>query len=151
MGQVVLMTLGLILGAVFLTAGVYHALRGTPQTWRDPDRARRTTDALTGLPFGPEVRRGVVRGAVLMTANMFLLGGGLVCGALWSGQGTAGGGTLFWMFMASVGLTLVSVVLGLLIIWFNVPKVLVPPHMRDEPGLVTRRLRDLRERRPHRG
>jgi hypothetical protein len=141
----------MILGAVFLTAGVHHALRATPRIWRDPEQADRATRALTGFPAGPEVRRGLVRGAVLMTVNMFSLGGGLICGGLWQRQGAADGGVLFWVFLTSVGLTLVSVALGLLIIWFNVPKVLVPPHLRAETGMVTRKLRDLRDRRPHRG
>ncbi|MEU3247149.1 MULTISPECIES: hypothetical protein [unclassified Streptomyces] len=142
--------LALILGAVFLIAGVYHAFRGTPRIWRDPEQARRITENLTGFPFGPEVRRGLVRGTVLMTTNMFLLGGGLICGALWQQQTTANDANLLWAFMASVGLTLTSVLLGLLITWFNVPKALVPPHMRDEVGLVTRKLRDARHRRSHR-
>ncbi|MEU8946051.1 hypothetical protein [Streptomyces sp. NPDC048489] len=141
----------LILGTGFLIAGVYHALWATPWIWRDPEQARRVTENLTGFPFGPEVRRGMVRGAVLMTTNMFLLGGGLICGAFWQQRATAGDGTLLWVFMASVGLTLVSVLLGLLIIWFNLPTALVPPHMRDEAGLVTRKLHDMRHRRSHRG
>ncbi|MFF2382642.1 hypothetical protein [Streptomyces sp. NPDC058108] len=142
--------LAFILGTFFLIAGIYHAFRGTPRIWRDPEQARRITENLTGFPFGPEVRRGMVRGTVLMTTNMFLLGGGLICGALWQQQATANDTTLLWVFMASVGLTLASVLLGLLITWFNVPKALVPPHMRDEVGLVTRKLRDARHRRAHR-
>ncbi|WP_442818998.1 hypothetical protein [Streptomyces sp. NBC_01235] len=140
----------MILGWVFWAAGAYHAASVTPHIWRDPERARATAAALTGFPFGTEVRRGLVRGAVLNTADMVLFGSGLLCGALWQRRGAPDDGVLFWGFMGCTGLLLVSVALGLAIIWFNVPKRLVPPHMRDEPGLVTGRLRAARDRRARR-
>ncbi|WP_069764876.1 hypothetical protein [Streptomyces sp. LUP47B] len=137
----------MIFGALFWIAGTHHVLRVDARVWRDPERADRMTAALTGFPLGTEVRRGLVRGTVLNTANMFLLGTSLMCGALWEQQGAPGEGILFWSVLACVGLTLVSVVLGLAVIWFNVPTRLVPPHMRDEVGLVTRKLRERNLRR----
>ena len=137
----------MIFGALFWIAGTHHVLRVDARVWRDPEHADRMTAALTGFAFGTEVRRGQVRGTVLNTANMFLLGAGLMCGALWEQHGAPGDGILFWGVLACAGLTLVSVVLGLAIIWFNVPKRLVPPHMRDEVGLVTRKRRERSLRR----
>jgi hypothetical protein len=137
----------MIFGALFWIAGTHHLFRVDARVWRDPERADRMTATLTGFPFGTAVRRGLVRGTVLNTANMFLLGAGLMCGALWEQQGAPDEGPFFWGVLACVGLTLVSVVLGLAIIWFNVPTRLVPPHMRDEVGLVTRKLRERNLRR----
>ncbi|WP_306191612.1 MULTISPECIES: hypothetical protein [unclassified Streptomyces] len=143
--------LAMILGGAFWAAAAYHAARVDPRVWREPEQADVRTAALTGFPFGTEVRRGLVRGTVLNTANMVLLGAGLLCGGLWQRQGAPDSGVLFWGVLVCVGLVLVSVALGLAIIWFNVPKRLVPPHMRNEAGLVTRKLRDLRVRHQHRG
>lgn len=133
--------LTMILGGVVWAVGAFHAYRVAPRIWRDPDQARRMTYALTGFPFGTEVRRGMIRGTVLNTANIFLFGTAFLCGGFWQSQGTPDG-ILPWVILACVALTFVSVVLGLAIIWFNVPTRLVPPHMRDEVGLVTRKLRD---------
>jgi len=89
------------------------------------------------LPFGYATSRGVTRGMLGLWSGLAFLGAGTIAVAtLPSGTThTASPGLVTAVVLYGVGLF--GIALNVAIVWFNRPRFLVPPHMRDEDGLVT--------------
>jgi len=109
----------------------------TVRLWHDPSRVRRAIVAYTWLPFGENVKRGLIRGAatripVLAGATGICVLAATSAGAL-KAPGPAGA-----VAIVLIALVILSFLVAISILLVNRPRWLVPPHMRDEPGLLGR-------------
>ncbi|PZT77889.1 hypothetical protein [Streptomyces sp. AC1-42W] len=120
--------LAFVLGSAFMT---WKAV----QLWRNADLVPFFMDTFAFLPFGEEARRGEVRSIGLTTASLW---GIAVLFFVGLGDGDLSGPALFGS-VAALGLVLVCVLCEICVVLFNVPKFVVPPHMRAEPGVIAAR------------
>jgi hypothetical protein len=114
----------------------------TFRMWRDPDYYQKVISQSTTLPVSAEVARGLTRGTAPLAAA-------LLCAALFTplvvytdggGRGvTQGPPALAYLEWALILVFLVAMAAHLCIAWFNRPKFLVPPYLRDEPGVREQR------------
>jgi hypothetical protein len=125
------MVIVVIIMVLWASAAVFSC-RQAVRAWRDPDYAR-------GIFFpnpssDPAVRRGHVRGLVPLAGFLVSIGIVVLISAVAAGLPSAEGRGLaiaaFMPFFLCIGLHCT-------ILWFNWPKFLVLPHMRDEIGTVT--------------
>lgn len=126
---------GLIAGIVMLAASVVFGPRLCARVWRDPAYADTMTRSGRVLPFGYATSRGVTRGMLPLWAGVGFIGAGtLAAAALPAGHGAGpaliGGAVCYALGLAALGVSFS-------IVWFNRPLRLVPPHMRDDEGMVT--------------
>lgn len=137
---------GIVAGILALLAAVTFGRLTSRRMWRDPAYAEMTAQTMYTRPFSSyATRRGMARGSLPMWAGIGFAGVGvLATTALPSGHVDR---TSPVFIIAGVGyaLALVGFGLNMWIVWFNRPRLLVPPSMRDEEGLVTAwwRARDL--------
>jgi hypothetical protein len=123
--------LGAALGSAFavVTLGVW--VWSAPRHWRGESRLK-GDDPPLWFPFSEPVWRGVVRSYVVWVPAIALFVGGSVVAAL-SPEDSA----LYDVGMAAASLGLFggsAIQFGIL--FFNRPKFLVPPGLRDEPGAL---------------
>ncbi|PJM92320.1 hypothetical protein [Streptomyces sp. CB01373] len=84
----------------------------------------------------------MVRSSALVTLQLGFIGCVFVTGGLEDmRQDGAGEDVLLVLVLLSVGLWLLAFAVNLSIVWFNVPKWSVPPHMRGDTGVKTEALR----------
>ncbi len=119
--------------------------RAAPRHWRGESRLS-GEQAPPWFPFGEPVWRGVVRSYVAWTPLVVLMFGGGAVGAL-SDESSAAYDA--GMAVASVSLLLGAAVHSA-ILFFNRPRFLVPPGLRDEPGALEAWRRQRRRARRYR-
>jgi hypothetical protein len=127
-----------VFGAVFsfafcLLVSVFAVYRSV-RLWGDPEYYERTAVESGFGGYSRAFRRGIVRGWVPLTAGFAAL---TVASALYLYAQVAHQRTPIGLVRVGVALLVLMVVfegLLLLVAWFNVPKLLVPPHARSEPG-----------------
>lgn len=122
--------------AILAGFGLWQAHR----LWRDPSYAGRMMLFNSVLPFSKGVRRGAVRGALPLAVGLGLAAAGVIVVAVVNpkpGHPTIGAIAGVVCF----GLMLVAFAFHVAIIWFNHPLWLVPPHMREDKGIVAARQR----------
>lgn len=110
---------------------VWRAVR----LWRDPQYYERLV-TLGLFRFSPRVTGGIARGWVPFAFSIVSLAVGL--SLLIVGETADGGSSspeLVVAGLALVGVFLIGVVLHIVVIWTNRPRRLVPPYLRDAPGL----------------
>ncbi|MGW1996438.1 hypothetical protein [Embleya sp. NPDC001921] len=105
--------------------------------WRNPKEVEAPDAAYRIFCFGAGIRRGIIRAQVA------------ICGILWSiligfGASLSGGDELSNVLavitvMGIGGGAFVFAVIGVLIVVINRPRCLVPPHMRQDSGLLKKR------------
>jgi hypothetical protein len=128
---------GFFLLALLLLAVASYATWQAVRVWRGDEKAvRAAISPSPGFPTDGVTQRGVARGTVLLAAQAHLLlvvfvGGVLGMRGAHPGEPTPG------VLIAAAALAAFLVSFGLLlsIVWFNRPKFLVPPGMRDEIGI----------------
>lgn len=106
-----------------------------PGLWRG-ERHRELEHTLSWLPYGAGFRHGVIRSQPSLLAVLLL---GLLAGASIAAADLSEGAliTLFTVITISLLVTLqLCVVLALTIVLFNWPKLLVPPYLREQSGMV---------------
>ena len=118
------------------------------RAWRDPRYSRDVWNPLQGGPSEPVVR-GHIRGLVpfaVFVSGIFGYSVGMTLGS----AGGPAGRVAADVVLASASGAVLGAVLQLTILWFNWPRLLVLPHMRDEVGTVTarRRARNSGQSRP---
>ncbi|MCX4744339.1 hypothetical protein OG455_02215 [Kitasatospora sp. NBC_01287] len=117
-------TLFLVLLAAFL-------LRAAWLSWRHPLRAPRLRLTKSS---DPAVIRGHERGIVPFAAGWALMPLLVVDGTVDDGLGGVTGAVAALTALLSLVGFLLGMVLHATIAWFNRPRLLVPPHRRDETG-----------------
>ncbi|MGW0577919.1 hypothetical protein ACWD25_18535 [Streptomyces sp. NPDC002920] len=112
----------------------------TIRLWKDPGSVTLHGGAMRIYPLSEEFRRGMVRASVATAAGLAFGGLLVLADGIWrqSHQGPAQGVMLDILRASLAGILLCGVVY-LSIALFNVPKFLVPPHMRNEPGSIAAR------------
>lgn len=134
---------------VFVGAGaafvVLLAVAGIPEHvrfWRgESPRARRRIPP-SWWPWSPALWRGNVRSSsVLAVGAVPMLGSAVLLLAVHDLGWPAPPGE--WVWYPLLRLTLIAAwilvpLLGVSVVLFNRPKAVVPPHLRDEPGLLER-------------
>lgn len=127
------------------------ALRTFRGLWTGANLKRLRTN-LRWLPYSNGVREGIIRAAPTGLAGF----SGLIVGLAAVAAGRLGLSDPYrsWAVLTA-GLSLLAMVLAfvlmLLVIWFNVPKFLVPPPMRGDLGTISdwrRRRRSAATHRP---
>ncbi|WP_377272886.1 hypothetical protein [Peterkaempfera sp. SMS 1(5)a] len=113
-----------------------------PKVWRGDERTvQKMVLGFTAWPVSSETRRGMVRGALPLTASGFFVGTTVLSGLVLGGQSSdsSGAGTVAAVcFLVSLAALVLSVGLHLGIILFNRPRLLVPPSMRGDRGVWQR-------------
>lgn len=123
-------------GSVLLTVfNVYRVRR----IWRDQAYFEQSAREFHFGFYSMPVRRGIVRGWLPFTLGFASLA---VFGALnlyLKAVGGAASPDMLDLLFALILVTIVGFGLTLLVAWFNVPKLLVPPYLRGEPGAWAQR------------
>jgi hypothetical protein len=132
------MSTGLTLALIFLVLAVAVQARQALRMWRGEDAvARRMQVGLTAAPLSPEVKRGIVRGVVAQLLQLSFIVVAVLAGVA-AKDGWHGGSKITVLSVAAVAsLVAMMVCFGLqvAVIWFNKPGLIVPPYMREEPGV----------------
>lgn len=107
----------------------------TIHLWKNPTRIVHFQRAFAGLARNPEVRRGMIRSMPMIAASLVCIAVALAIGALgWTGDLAMA--AVFGMLIIGVP---VFLLLEILVVLLNSPKILVPPHMRSDRGVLHRR------------
>ena len=117
----------------FWTGGAGFSCWQAIRAWRDPDYARAVL--FFSRSSNPAVRRGHVRGLVPFAALTVSIGMLVFAGA--AGTVVPGVEGSRWIALGALALFFLCLGLHFAIVWFNQPRFLVLPHMRDEIGTVT--------------
>ncbi|WP_165985909.1 hypothetical protein [Streptomyces sp. YIM 98790] len=120
--------------AVFVVSCLHGWL--TVKVWNNPAFARRAVIRIS-FSVKSSVNRGVVRASATATAALVFAGLALVSGGLWDGDG--GGDLLAVVFAACMAMFYLSIVANLSVIYFNFPRFVVPPHMREDAGALRKK------------
>ncbi|WAX76853.1 hypothetical protein [Streptomyces sp. KMM 9044] len=123
--------MGYILGVSFFFCSAAFMSWKARQLWRDPHQVSFFMTTFTFLPFGEEVKRGEVRSIGLTAASLW--GIMLLLLTAWVDESSMWNGVIF---LLSTCVILLSLTLEMLVILFNQPKFIVPPHMRSELGIL---------------
>jgi hypothetical protein len=127
---------GLAAGIIMIVAAVVFGPWLCTKVWRDPAFADQMTQSGRVLPFSNATSRGVTRGMIGLWAGLGFIGAGTVTVALTLSTPThTSTATITAVVLYCLGV--LGIALNVTIIWFNRPRSLVPPHMRDEDGLFT--------------
>lgn len=128
---------GLVAGIIMVVAALVFGPWLCTKVWRDPAYADTISRGGRMLPFGYATSRGVTRGMLGLWFGLAFLGAGTIAVALLPSGPTqkASTGLITAIVLYCIGVF--GIALNVLIVWFNQPRFLVPPHMRDEDGLVT--------------
>jgi hypothetical protein len=128
---------GLVAGIVMIVAAVAFGPRLCAKVWRDPAYADVMTRGGRMLPFSYATSRGVTRGMIGLWSGLGFIGAGTVAVAttLSTPAHKANAAVITAVTLYLIGL--LGIALNVTIIWFNRPRSLVPPHMRDEDGIFT--------------
>lgn len=132
----------LLTGLTAVAVACFHGVFVLRRLWTDPGYADRMVRSLGArLPYGPAVHRGAVRGSLLLTAMIACLGLFLVSAGVSMREGGQGANAADYLAISMVFLTLICFAAHLAIIWFNFPRLLALPSMRDDTGMATAYLR----------
>jgi hypothetical protein len=127
---------GLIAGTVMIVAAVAFGPWLCGRVWRDPAYADEMTRSGRVLPFSYATSRGVTRGMIGLWTGLAFIGAGTIAVALTLST-PAHSNSAVITAVVLYGIGLLGIALNVTIIWFNRPRFLVPPHMRDEDGIFT--------------
>jgi hypothetical protein len=128
---------GLVAGIVMVVAALVFGPWLCVKVWRDPAYADTISRGGRMLPFGYATSRGVTRGLLGLWSGLAFLGAGTIAVALLPSGTTGQASPDLVTAIVLYGLGLLGIALNVAIVWFNRPRFLVPPHLRDEDGLVT--------------
>jgi hypothetical protein len=128
---------GLVAGIIMLAAALIFGPLLCIRAWRDPGYADMITRGGRMLPFGYATSRGVTRGMIGLWAGVGFIGAATIAVAFGPSGTTHTLGPALTTAVVLYGVGLFGIALNVAIVWFNRPRFLVPPHMRDEDGLVT--------------
>lgn len=127
---------GIAAGILLVLAAATLGVRIGARVWRDPAYAEKMIQAGRVLPFGYATSRGMTRGTLPLWTGIGFIGvGTLLVATLPAGPVPPAStraviaGVCYALGLAALGLTVA-------IVWFNRPRLVVPPHMRGEDGLV---------------
>ncbi|WP_149181313.1 hypothetical protein [Streptomyces sp. TRM49041] len=116
------------LGSAFMT---WKASR----LWRNPELVEEFTQTFAFLPFGPDVKRGEVRSAGLTAVSLWAITALIGLGSV---EAEATGAWLA-VFVVALLTVLLCLLAEAAVVLFNAPKAVVPPHMRDDLGVIAAR------------
>ena len=125
---------GLVAGIIMVAAAVGFGPVLCSRVWRDPAYADVMTRGGRVLPFSYATARGVTRGMIGLWTGLGFIGAATIVVALTLSTPTHKVSSLITALVL-YGLGLAGIALNVTIIWFNRPRLLVPPHMRGEDGL----------------
>lgn len=136
------MSIALGLSLAFLLLCVVTLGIVASRVWRGDTKAAQTLElGFSIVPCGSDVKRGMVRGVVPLVLSLVFTMVSVVSFVI--ATTTWSGGSKFtpWSFTAacSLGAMLVAYALHLCVIIFNKPRLLVPPPLRDDPGVIAGR------------
>lgn len=137
---------GIVVGILMVLAAITFGRRISARTWRDPAYAEMMARTILARPFSSYAgTRGVVRGTVPMWAGIGFIGVGALAAAALPAGPAHRASPILMIAGAGFALGIIGIALNLWIVWFNRPRLLVPPFMRAEEGMVTAwwRSRDL--------
>ena len=122
----------LIAGLVALVVAGFHGVFVLRRLWTDPRYADRMVGSFSRLPYSPAVHRGAVRGSLMITAIIASVGVLFVSTAVSQHQGGQGTNAADYLSISMIFLSLACFATHLAIIWFNFPRQLALPSMRDD-------------------
>ena len=128
---------GLVAGIIMVVAALVFGPWLCVKVWRDPAYADTISRGGRMLPFGYATSRGVTRGMLGLWFGLAFLGAGTIAVAILPSGTThpASTGVVTAVVLYCIGVF--GIALNVAVVWFNRPRLLVPPHMRDEDGVVT--------------
>ncbi|WP_175408683.1 hypothetical protein [Streptomyces sp. TRM64462] len=124
------------LGSAFMT---WKASR----LWRNPALVEEFMLTFAFLPFGPDVKRGEVRSVGITAVSLWAITTLIVQASL----ETEETGASMAVFLVSMVTLLLCLLAEVAVVLFNAPKAIVPPHMRDDLGVIAARRARRRGRR----
>ncbi|WP_328889558.1 hypothetical protein [Streptomyces sp. NBC_00316] len=122
------------IGLFFVAGSTYMTWKAT-QLWRHADLVDFFIQTLSFMPFGKEVKRGEIRSLGLTAVSLWGVTTLLLMGLLdveMTGPTTV-------LFAITTVIVLLCLLCEISVILFNAPKIVVPPHMRSDPGLLAAR------------
>ena len=134
------MSTGLLVPLIFLLVCVGGLGLQASKVWKGDEKAVGTiVTGFSTFPFASNTKRGMARGIVPLTAQLFFLMVAVISAVVGMSGGHRGQLTpgLAVALVAFAG-ALVSFGLHLAVIWFNRPSFLVPPSMRADLGIFQR-------------
>jgi hypothetical protein len=128
----------LILALAFIAVCVVVGAMLSVRLWRGEEKvARMLETGFAATPFGPDVKRGMVRGIVPLIMSLMSIGAAVLFAV--AGMKDWHGGTKLTPLIITAcsffALYVICFVLHFCIIYFNKPIWLVPPFMRRELGM----------------
>ena len=136
------MSIALGLSLAFLLLCVVTLGIVASRVWRGDTKAAQTLElGFFLVPCGSDVKRGMVRGivplALSLASTMIATVSAVIAMTTWSG----GSKSTPRAFAAgcSLGTMLVAYALHLCVIFFNKPRLLVPPSLREDLGVIAGR------------
>ncbi|MFF0291624.1 hypothetical protein [Streptomyces sp. NPDC005262] len=129
---------------LFWTIGSAFMTWRAVQLWRSADLVDHFTTVFSFLPFGKEVKRGEVRSLGLTAVSLWGVTILFVTGSL----DVEMTGSWLALILIAAATVLVCLMCEISVVLFNLPKFVVPPHMRSDLGvLAARRARRANSRR----
>ncbi|MFI1488026.1 hypothetical protein [Streptomyces sp. NPDC020747] len=104
------------------------------QLWRNPDLVDFFMASFTWIPFGKEAKRGEVRSIGLTAASLW----GITL-LVWLALFDPDASTSSYILVAALLAILVPAICEVCVVLFNLPKFVVPPHMRSDLGVIAAR------------
>jgi hypothetical protein len=121
-----------------VSVACFHGVFVLRRLWTDPGYADRMVRSLGArLPYSPAVHRGAVGGSLLLTTMIACIGLFLLSTGVSMREGGQGTNAADYLAISMVFLTLIRFMAHLTIIWFNFPRLLALPSMRNDMGMVT--------------
>lgn len=142
---------------ILATIFAFFWLPRVTNNWKNPNKERNLSDK---LPSDPATRRGIMRAIpVGFVGFLFLVIGGWGIFLLGTANGIPlipAGPLRIGLFIATIAafaLVWIALLLTNTVIFFNKPKMIIPPTLRDQPGTAAEWLKWLRQeyqKRQHR-
>ncbi|MFE9820492.1 hypothetical protein [Streptomyces sp. NBC_00236] len=122
------------IGLFFVTGSAFMTWKVT-QLWRDAGLVDHFMQTFAFMPFGKEVKRGEVRSLALTVVSLWGVTVLLLLGLL----DVEMAGPVTVLFALTVVVILLCILCEVAVVLFNAPKILVPPHMRSDLGVLAAR------------
>ncbi|WP_328915567.1 MULTISPECIES: hypothetical protein [unclassified Streptomyces] len=123
-------------GLISLAVAIFHGVYVLRKLWNDPRYADKMVISFSRLPYSPAVHRGAVRASLLLTAMAATISVFFFAAAVSDLQGNEGRDAGSLVALIALFLFLACFATHLSIIWFNFPRQLALPSMREDTGMV---------------
>ena len=128
------MNIGAVIICLCLALAVAVLARAAVRIWRNQGLEPANVPMVRIVRMSEAGRHAAGRAVVPFTCVYLAL---LVLVGAAAARPKSGGGPLTAIAFIAVGLLLLSWLLFLAVAWFNWPRLIVPPHLRSDVGLIT--------------